>query len=63
SGGPISTALAQVLAVSAETSVELNLRIRNASVTEFAFTPKRHALVGFNAVGHLEAEPGLISYA
>ena len=37
-----------------ETTIELNLRIRNSSVTEFAFTPKRHMLVSFNAIPHLE---------
>ncbi|GAC1607436.1 MAG: histidine phosphatase family protein [Ramlibacter sp.] len=54
SGGPIATAVGQVLGTSAETVIELNLRIRNTSVTEFAFTPKRHMLVGYNAIPHLE---------
>ncbi|WP_298931163.1 histidine phosphatase family protein [uncultured Ramlibacter sp.] len=57
SGGPISTAVGQVLGTSAETTIELNLRIRNSSVTEFAFTPKRHMLVSYNAVPHLD-HPG-----
>jgi broad specificity phosphatase PhoE len=55
SGGPISTAVGHVLGTSAEATIELNLRIRNTSVTEFAFTPKRHMLVGYNAVPHLDA--------
>ncbi|MBW3655493.1 MAG: histidine phosphatase family protein, partial [Gemmatimonadetes bacterium] len=55
SGGPISTAVGHVLGTSAETTIELNLRIRNTSVTEFAFTPKRHMLVCFNALPHLDA--------
>ena len=55
SGGPISTAVGQVLRTPPETTIELNLRIRNTSVTEFAFTPKRHMLVGYNAVPHLDA--------
>ena len=54
SGGPISTAVGQVLGTSAQTTIELNLRIRNSSITEFAFTPKRHMLVCFNAIPHLE---------
>ncbi len=54
SGGPISTAVGHVLGTSAETTIELNLRIRNSSVTEFAFTPKRHMLVSYNAIPHLE---------
>ena len=55
SGGPIATAVGQVLGTSPETTIELNLRIRNASITEFAFTPKRHMLVSYNALPHLDA--------
>lgn len=54
SGGPISTAVGQVLGTSPETTIELNLRIRNSSVTEFAFTPKRHMLVTYNTLPHLD---------
>jgi broad specificity phosphatase PhoE len=55
SGGPISTAVGHVLGTSPETTIELNLRIRNTAVTEFAFTPKRHMLVTFNTLPHLDA--------
>ena len=55
SGGPISTAVGQVLGCSPDTTIELNLRIRNSSVTEFAFTPKRHMLVTYNTLPHLDA--------
>ena len=55
SGGPIATAVGHVLGTSPETTIELNLRIRNASVTELAFTPKRHMLVTYNTLPHLEA--------
>jgi broad specificity phosphatase PhoE len=54
SGGPIATAVGHVLGTGAETTIELNLRIRNSSITEFAFTPKRHMLVSYNAISHLE---------
>ena len=54
SGGPIATAVGQVLGTASDTVIELNLRIRNTSITEFAFTPKRHMLVSYNAVPHLE---------
>jgi len=54
SGGPISTAVGHVLGTSAATTIELNLRIRNSSVTEFAFTPKRHMLVTYNTLPHLD---------
>ena len=55
SGGPIATAVGHVLGCSPETTIELNLRIRNCSVTEFAFTPKRHMLVTYNTLSHLDA--------
>jgi broad specificity phosphatase PhoE len=62
SGGPIATAVGQVLGTSAETTIELNLRIRNCSVTEFAFTPKRHMLLTYNTLPHLDA-PEYASWA
>lgn len=55
SGGPISTAVGHVLGTPPETTIELNLRIRNTAITEFAFTPKRHMLVMFNGIPHLDA--------
>lgn len=54
SGGPIATAVAQVLQAPPASVIELNLRIRNSALTEFAFTPKRHALATFNTVPHLD---------
>jgi len=65
SGGPISTAVGQVLACPAESVVELNLRLRNAAVTEFAFNPKRHHLVTFNTLPHLDTAEthGLVTHA
>lgn len=61
SGGPIATAVGQVLGTSAETTIALNLRIRNCSVTEFDFTPKRHMLLTYNTLPHLDA-PELASW-
>ena len=55
SGGPISTAVGQVLGTAPAVSIELNMRIRNSAVTEFIFNPKRHALLGFNSLTHLDA--------
>jgi broad specificity phosphatase PhoE len=55
SGGPISTAVGHLLGTTPETTIELNFRIRNSSVTEFAFTPKRHVLVTYNTLPHLDA--------
>ncbi len=54
SGGPISTIVGHVLGTSPETTIELNLRIRNSSLTELAFTPKRHMLVTYNTLPHLD---------
>ena len=56
SGGPISTAIGQVLGMPAAGTIELNLRIRNSAVTEFSFNPKRHVLHTFNTLPHLEGE-------
>ena len=53
SGGPIATAVGHVLGCPPQATIELNLRIRNASVTEFAYTPKRHMLVTYNTLPHL----------
>lgn len=57
SGGPISHAVGHLLQVPASGVVELNLSLRNSAVTEFAFGEKRHQLVSFNALPHLES-PG-----
>ncbi len=54
SGGPIATAIGHVLGTTPETTIELNMRIRNSAITEFAFSPKRHTLVTFNTLPHLE---------
>ncbi|MEI6803293.1 MAG: histidine phosphatase family protein [Burkholderiales bacterium] len=54
SGGPIATAVGHVLGLAPETTIELNMRIRNSAVTEFAFTPKRHMLMTYNTLPHLD---------
>ena len=56
SGGPISTAVGRVLGLSPEATIELNLRIRNSAVTEFQFNPKRHTLLTYNTLPHLNAK-------
>ena len=63
SGGPISTAVGNILGTAPLATIELNLRIRNSSVTEFAFTPKRHMLVTYNTLPHLEDKPHWVTYA
>lgn len=54
SGGPIACAIGHVLATPPEATIELSMRLRNSAVTEFAFTPKRHALLTYNTLPHLE---------
>jgi broad specificity phosphatase PhoE len=65
SGGPIAAMVAAVLNAPPASAVELNLRIRNSSLTEFATTPRRHNLISFNAVPHLDThnDRSLITYA
>jgi len=56
SGGPISTAIGQVLGVPAETTIGLNMQIRNSAVSEFVFTPRRHTLLTYNTLPHLDRQ-------
>lgn len=61
SGGPIATAVGHVLGTTPETTIELNMRIRNSAVTEFNFNPKRHTLQSYNTLPHLD-QPGLADW-
>jgi broad specificity phosphatase PhoE len=54
SGGPIATAVGHVLGLSPERTIDLNMRIRNSAVTEFQFSPKRHTLLTYNTLPHLD---------
>lgn len=54
SGGPISTIVAHTLGAPQSAMIEINMRIRNSSVSELTFTPKRHALVTYNTLPHLD---------
>lgn len=56
SGGPIATAIGQVLGVPAETTIGLNMQIRNSAVSEFVFTPRRHTLLTYNTLPHLDRQ-------
>ena len=55
SGGPIATAVGQVLGTAPEVTIALNMRIRNSAVTEFSTSPKRLMLQTFNGLAHLDA--------
>ncbi len=65
SGGPIAAMVAAAMSAPPSAAVELNLRIRNSSLSEFTATPRRHHLVSFNAVPHLDTHPDrtLITHA
>jgi broad specificity phosphatase PhoE len=65
SGGPIAAIVSATLKAPPAAAVELNLRIRNSSVSEFSMSARRHHLVSFNALPHLDAQsdPGLMTYA
>ena len=65
SGGPISAAVAAALGAPARTAVELNLRMRNSSLTEITCSARRHSLLSFNALPHLDTQPDptLVTYA
>ena len=65
SGGPISTALGVVLGLGPEAVVDLNMRIRNSALTEFHATPRRHSLLTFNTLPHLDdpAHADWVTYA
>jgi len=54
SGGPISTALCQVLDAAPGTMVELNLQTRNSGVTELRATSRAVSCMSFNTVPHLD---------
>jgi broad specificity phosphatase PhoE len=63
SGGPIATAIAHVLGLAAEATIDLNMHIRNSAVSEFRVGPKRHTLITFNTLPHLDGDPGSVTYA
>ena len=61
SGGFIGSAVQLALAAPDRTALELHWRLRNGSLTEFAFTRDRFTLDSFNTVPHLD-DPALWSY-
>ena len=55
SGGPIATAVGHVLGLSPDATIDLNMRIRNSAVTEFQFSARRHTLLTYNTLPHLDS--------
>jgi broad specificity phosphatase PhoE len=58
SGGPIATAIGHVLGLGTEATIDLNMHIRNSAVSEFKVGPKRHTLITFNTLPHLDTADG-----
>ncbi|ODS90605.1 MAG: histidine phosphatase family protein [Comamonas sp. SCN 65-56] len=65
SGGPISTAVAQVLGLTPEVGIALNMRLRNSAISELSISARRLMLQTFNTVPHLSApdDATLITHA
>ena len=63
SGGPIATAIGHMLGLAAEPTIELNLHIRNSAVSEIKVGPRRHTMITFNTLPHLDGDPASVSYA
>ena len=60
SGGPIGVCVQHTLAAPKAAALDLNWRVRNASLTEFVCGRGRVSLDLFNATAHLPAD--LVSY-
>jgi broad specificity phosphatase PhoE len=65
SGGPISTAIGQVLDTPHASTIDINMRIRNSALSELIFTPQRHMLLTYNTLPHLDGvhDAAMITYA
>ena len=56
SGGPIAATMQLALGISDRSTLELNWRVRNCSLSEFIFSGERFSLDSFNALPHLREE-------
>jgi len=63
SGGPIAAAIGHVLGLGIDATIELNMHIRNTALSEFKVSPRRHTLLTFNTLPHLDGDPASVSYA
>ncbi len=54
SGGPIATLVGHLLRTPPETTIELNLQIRNTALTELVGNARHQRLVSFNTLPHLD---------
>jgi broad specificity phosphatase PhoE len=56
SGGPIGLLVQQAVQAPTQSFLEINWRVKNCSITEFAFSRDRLSLDSFNSLPHLEHE-------
>ena len=63
SGGVIGRLVADTLKAPPTTMVDLNLQVKNTSVSRFVFSNGRVSLNGFNATPHFDLKPELLSYS
>ncbi|MEP1831586.1 histidine phosphatase family protein [Ekhidna sp.] len=62
SGGPISVALIELLALKDEQFVDLQARLVNSSITKILVGKNRLSLSSYNDYGHLDHNPNFITY-
>ncbi|MEM8692575.1 MAG: histidine phosphatase family protein [Pseudomonadota bacterium] len=63
SGGVIGQLVARNLHAPDPMMMELNLQIKNSSITRFVFSKGRVMLDGFNATPHFDSNPDMLSYS
>lgn len=63
SGGVIGQLVASTLHAPNPMMMDLNLQVKNSSITRFVFSPGRIMLTEFNATPHFDAQPDLLSYS
>lgn len=63
SGGVIGQLVARALQAPVHMMIELNLQVKNTSITRFVFSNGRMMLTEFNATPHFDAAPDLLSYS
>ena len=63
SGGVIGQLVASTLQAPNQMMMDLNLQVKNSSITRFIFSKGRIMLTEFNATPHFDAQPDLLSYS
>lgn len=54
SGGPIATLVGHLLSCPPESTIELNMQLRNTALTELVYTARKTRLVSFNTLPHFD---------